>query len=65
MPVLDPRTTALVLIDLQLRRRGIQTMVLGGIATNMGVESTARDAYEHIFPRISRVVKAADVSLQA
>jgi len=33
-------------LDLQLRRRGITTIVLGGIATNMGVESTARDAYE-------------------
>ena len=77
-------------LDLQLRRRDIQTIVLGGIATNMGVESTARDAYEHnyalvivedatssrsielhafaydhIFPRLSRVVKAADVSFQA
>ena len=34
-------------LDLQLRRRGIQTIVLGGIATNMGVESTARPAWEH------------------
>ena len=33
-------------LDLQLRRRGITTIVLGGIATNFGVESTARDAYE-------------------
>ncbi|HVO84237.1 MAG TPA: hydrolase [Syntrophobacteria bacterium] len=33
-------------LDLQLRRRGIGTIVLGGIATNMGVESTARDAFE-------------------
>lgn len=32
--------------DLELRRRGIRTIVLGGIATNFGVESTARDAYE-------------------
>jgi nicotinamidase-related amidase len=34
-------------LDLQLRRRGIRTIVIGGIATNFGVESTARDAYEH------------------
>ncbi len=34
-------------LDLQLRRRGIQTIVLGGIATNIGVESTARQAWEH------------------
>ena len=33
-------------LDLQLRRRGTDTIVLGGIATNFGVESTARDAYE-------------------
>jgi nicotinamidase-related amidase len=33
-------------LDLQLRRRGITTMVLCGIATCYGVESTARDAYE-------------------
>jgi nicotinamidase-related amidase len=34
-------------LDLQLRRRGIRTMVLGGIATSIGVESTARSAFEH------------------
>jgi nicotinamidase-related amidase len=75
-------------LDLQLRRRGIQTIVLGGVATNMGVESTARQAWEHgyaivlvedatsgmsaemhnfaignIFPRISRVVKGAELNL--
>src|SRR5262249_27046914 len=33
-------------LDLQLRRRGISTIVLAGIATNFGVESTARDAWE-------------------
>lgn len=34
-------------LDLQLRRRGITTVVIGGIATNIGVESTARAAHEH------------------
>lgn len=34
-------------LDLQLRRRGIDTIILTGIATNMGVESTARSAWEH------------------
>ena len=73
-------------LDLQLRRRGIGRIVLGGIATNFGVESTARSAWElgyelvipedlctsanadahrfafgSIFPRIARVVCAADV----
>jgi nicotinamidase-related amidase len=75
-------------LDLQLRRRGAQTIVLGGIATNIGVESTARQAWElgyaivlaedatsamsaemhefaikNIFPRISRVAKAAEIEL--
>jgi nicotinamidase-related amidase len=34
-------------LDVQLRRRGIGQIVLAGIATNMGVESTARAAWEH------------------
>ena len=33
-------------LDLQLRRRGIQTVIMGGVATNMGVESTARELWE-------------------
>src|SRR2546422_879528 len=33
-------------LDLQLRRRGVRTIVLCGIATNFGVESTARDGWE-------------------
>ncbi len=33
-------------LDLECRRRGITTIVLCGIATNIGVESTARFAYE-------------------
>jgi nicotinamidase-related amidase len=34
-------------LDLQLRRHGVTQVVLCGIATSIGVESTARDAYEH------------------
>jgi nicotinamidase-related amidase len=34
-------------LDLQLRRRGVRCIVLGGISTNIGVESTARSAAEH------------------
>ncbi|MGO9757626.1 MAG: isochorismatase family protein, partial [Roseiarcus sp.] len=34
-------------LDLQLRRRGIGTVVLAGVATNFGVESTAREAWQH------------------
>ncbi|MDZ7283629.1 hydrolase [Sphingomonas sanguinis] len=33
-------------LDLQLRRRGVRTVVIAGISTNMGVESTARSAWE-------------------
>ncbi|MET4896092.1 hydrolase [Sphingomonadaceae bacterium jetA1] len=33
-------------LDLHLRRRGVRTVVIAGIATNMGVESTARAAWE-------------------
>ena len=75
-------------LDLHLRRRGVTAIVLAGIATNFGVESTARDAWERnyavviaedacttasadlhkmaidfILPRISRIVKTADVTL--
>ncbi|HEY1399840.1 isochorismatase family protein [Roseateles sp.] len=74
-------------LDLELRRRGIKTVVVGGIATNMGVESTVRSAhehgydvvvvsdattafstamnafaFEHIFPRISRVAACDDLT---
>ena len=34
-------------LDLQLRRRGVTQVVLTGIATSIGVESTARAAHEH------------------
>lgn len=36
-------------LDLQLRRRGIEGVVLVGIATSIGVESTARSAIEYGF----------------
>ena len=39
-------------LELQLRRRGIKTIVLCGISTNHGVESTARFAYEYGFNQI-------------
>jgi nicotinamidase-related amidase len=34
-------------LDTQLRRRGVTTIVLAGIATNFGVEQTAREAWQH------------------
>ena len=39
-------------IDLELRRRKIETIVLCGISTNIGVESTARFAYEYGYNQI-------------
>lgn len=33
-------------LDIELRRRGVRTIVLGGVATQFGVESTARQAWE-------------------
>jgi len=34
-------------LDLQLRRRGVDTVIVSGIATNFGVEATVRDAFAH------------------
>jgi nicotinamidase-related amidase len=39
-------------LDLHLRRRGIRTIVLCGVATEFGVESTARDAYERGYEQV-------------
>lgn len=36
-------------LEVHLARRGVRTIVLGGISTNIGVESTARAAYERGF----------------
>jgi nicotinamidase-related amidase len=33
-------------LDSELRRRGVSTIVLGGVATHIGVEATARQAWE-------------------
>lgn len=45
-------------LDLQLRRRGIHRIVLAGISTSVGVESTARTAWEHSY----RLVFAEDAT---
>ncbi|WP_430392198.1 hydrolase [Dyella sp. 20L07] len=39
-------------LELQLRRRGITRIVLAGISTNIGVESTARHAFELGFHQV-------------
>ena len=64
VPELSPESDAIVItkkqwgafygtdLDLQLRRRKIDTIVLCGISTNIGVESTARFAYEYGYNQI-------------
>jgi nicotinamidase-related amidase len=39
-------------VDLQLRRRKIETIVLCGVSTNLGVETTARDAYQRGYNQV-------------
>ncbi|MDO6414284.1 isochorismatase family protein [Sphingomonas sp. BIUV-7] len=39
-------------LDLQLRRRAIRTLLIGGVMTNFGVESTARDAWQHNYETV-------------
>lgn len=39
-------------LDLQLRRRGVTTLILGGISTNIGVESAAREAFDHGYQQV-------------
>ncbi|HHX8935283.1 TPA: cysteine hydrolase [Enterococcus faecium] len=36
-------------LDLQLRRRGIETIILSGVATTNGVYATALDAFQHVY----------------
>jgi nicotinamidase-related amidase len=52
-------------LDLQLRRRGIRTIVLGGIATSIGVESTARSAWEHGYELVICEDLCADLKAEA
>lgn len=39
-------------LDLQLRRRGIDTIVLCGVSTSIGVDTTAREAFQHGYNQI-------------
>ena len=50
-------------LDLQLRRRGVKTVVVAGIATNFGVESTVRSAWELSYDVV--VVEDACTSMAA
>ena len=50
-------------LDQQLRRRGVRAIALGGIATNFGVESTARAAFDRGYELI--FIEDAMTSLSA
>lgn len=64
VPEISPTSTDVIIVkrqwgafygtdlELQLRRRGMNTIVLCGISTDVGVESTARFAYEYGFQQI-------------
>jgi nicotinamidase-related amidase len=52
-------------LDLQLRRRRLTTIVIGGIATNFGVESTGRAAHEHAYQVIFAEDAMAGLSAEA
>ncbi|GAA4258267.1 isochorismatase family protein [Dactylosporangium darangshiense] len=52
-------------LDLQLRRRGVTQIVLAGLTTSIGVESTARAAYEHGYHVTLATDAMADLDLEA
>ncbi len=52
-------------LDLRLRRGGLDTIVLAGIATSYGVESTARFAYEYGYQQIFAEDAMSDRSREA
>ncbi|MFG3618828.1 isochorismatase family protein [Nocardia sp. NPDC047654] len=52
-------------LDLQLRRRGVTQIVLAGLTTSIGVESTARAAYEHGYHVTLATDAMADLDIEA
>ncbi|WP_280244202.1 isochorismatase family protein [Nocardia abscessus] len=52
-------------LDLQLRRRGVTQIVLAGLTTSIGVESTARAAYEHGYHVTLATDAMADLNAEA
>lgn len=72
----DPRRDILVLkhqwgafygtdLDLQLRRRAVTNVILCGISTSIGVESTARDAFERGYNLTFAADAMTDLSMDA
>ncbi|MFG2403764.1 isochorismatase family protein [Streptomyces brevispora] len=52
-------------LDLQLRRRGVTQVVVVGVATSIGVESTARSAYEYGYHVTIATDAVTDMSAEA
>ena len=52
-------------LDQQLRRRSIRTIVLGGVATNFGVESTARAAFDRGYELVFAEDAMSSISAEA
>ena len=52
-------------LDQQLRRRNIRTILMGGIATNMGVESTARAAFDRAYELVFAEDAMSSMSAEA
>ena len=54
-------------LEIHLARRGVRTILLGGISTNVGVEATARAAHERGFEQIfiPDVMAARETDLHA
>ncbi len=52
-------------LELVLRRRGVRTIVLAGLATNYGVESTARQGWEMGFDQVVVSDAMATISAEA
>ena len=52
-------------LDLRLRRGGLDTIVLAGISTTYGVESTARFAYEYGYQQVFAEDAMSDRSSEA
>ena len=77
VPELGPESTDVVItkrqwgafygtdLDLRLRRGGIDTIVLAGVATTYGVESTARFAYEYGYQQVFAEDAMSDRSAEA
>jgi nicotinamidase-related amidase len=52
-------------LDQLLRRRGIKTLIMSGIATNYGVESTAREAFDRGYELIFAEDAMSSMSAEA